>query len=105
MPFISSKETARKPGSLTTGDTDKVLLVGPSAPATKRGLAGSGAGGACGAGVEVGVADLAHDVGPRQVQKVVVALLIVVEGSPGAEAFFVEAIALDHRAVRPVLHQ
>src|SRR5260370_34013625 len=41
MPFISSKETARKPGSLTTGDTDKVLLVGPSAPATKRGLAGA----------------------------------------------------------------
>ena len=35
----SSKLTARKPGSLTSGDIEAVRLVGPSAPATKRRLA------------------------------------------------------------------
>ena len=33
----SSKLIARKPGSLTSGEMDAVLLVGPSTPATKRG--------------------------------------------------------------------
>ncbi len=36
----SSKRTLRAPGSLTSGDIDAVRLVGPSAPATKRGLSG-----------------------------------------------------------------
>src|SRR5438093_202948 len=36
----SSKRTLRAPGSLTSGEIDAVRLVGPSAPATKRGLAG-----------------------------------------------------------------
>ena len=36
----SSKVTARKPGSLTSGDIDAVRLVGPTAPATKRGRSG-----------------------------------------------------------------
>ena len=31
-----SKSISRKPGSLTSGDSDRVLLVGPIAPATKR---------------------------------------------------------------------
>ena len=30
----------RNEGSSTLGESDKVLLVGPSAPATKRGLSG-----------------------------------------------------------------
>ncbi len=36
----SSKLTLRKPGSLTSGEIVAVRLVGPSAPATKRGLSG-----------------------------------------------------------------
>jgi hypothetical protein len=36
----SSKLTLRKPGSLTSGEIDAVREVGPSTPATKRGLAG-----------------------------------------------------------------
>ena len=36
----SSKVTARKPGSLTSGDKDKVRLVGPIEPATNLGLLG-----------------------------------------------------------------
>ena len=38
--FIWSKVTARNAGSLTSGEIDSVLLVGPIAPATKRGLSG-----------------------------------------------------------------
>ncbi len=38
--FTSSNETARYPGSFTSGDNDKVLFIGPMAPATKRGLSG-----------------------------------------------------------------
>ncbi len=30
----------RKPGSLTSGEIEAVLLVGPSTPATKRGRSG-----------------------------------------------------------------
>jgi hypothetical protein len=37
----SSKEVLRKPGSLTSGEIDAVRLVGPTAPATKRGRDGS----------------------------------------------------------------
>ena len=37
----SSKVTARKPGLFTSGESDNVLLSGPIAPATNRGLAGS----------------------------------------------------------------
>jgi hypothetical protein len=36
----SSKLTLRAPGSLTSGEIDAVRLVGPIAPATKRGLSG-----------------------------------------------------------------
>ncbi len=36
----SSKLTLRNPGSLTSGEIVAVRLVGPSAPATKRGLSG-----------------------------------------------------------------
>ena len=36
----SSKLTLRKPGSLTSGEIDAVLVVGPSAPATHLGLSG-----------------------------------------------------------------
>ncbi len=36
----SSNVMLRKPGSLTSGEIDAVLLVGPSAPATKRGFSG-----------------------------------------------------------------
>ena len=32
----SAKLTARKPGSLTSGDSDAVLVVGPIEPATQR---------------------------------------------------------------------
>ncbi len=32
--------TLRAPGSLTSGEIDAVFGVGPSAPATKRGLSG-----------------------------------------------------------------
>ena len=53
----------------------------------------------------IGVADLAHDVGPREVQEVVVALLVVREVAAGAEAGLVEPVALDRGAVGPVLHQ
>ena len=38
--FIASNVIARKVGSLTSGEIDKVLFVGPSAPATKRGRSG-----------------------------------------------------------------
>src|SRR5262249_23741340 len=58
-----------------------------------------------GAGVDVGRADLAHHVGPRQIEQVVVALLVLVEVAAAAKAFFVETIGLDHRAVGPVLDQ
>ena len=36
----SSNVTLRAPGSLTSGEIDAVRLVGPSAPATKRGWSG-----------------------------------------------------------------
>jgi len=36
----ASKVMLRAPGSLTSGEIDAVRLVGPSAPATKRGLSG-----------------------------------------------------------------
>ena len=39
-PTSSSKVTLRAPGSLTSGEMDAVLGVGPSEPATKRGRSG-----------------------------------------------------------------
>ena len=36
----SSNVTLRKPGSFTSGESEAVRLVGPSTPATKRGLSG-----------------------------------------------------------------
>ncbi len=38
--FNSSKVMFRKPGLFTSGDREAVRLVGPKAPATKRGLSG-----------------------------------------------------------------
>ena len=38
--FIWSKVTARADGSFMSGEIDSVRLVGPSDPATKRGLCG-----------------------------------------------------------------
>ena len=38
----SSNVIARKPGSFTLGDKDKVLLVGPNAPATYFGIFANG---------------------------------------------------------------
>ena len=35
---MSSNVTTRRPGSLTSGDSEQLLLVGPRQPATKRGL-------------------------------------------------------------------
>jgi len=54
---------------------------------------------------DVGVADLTDDLGSRQVQKVVVALLVVREVAAAAVAGLIEAMGLDRGAVRPVLHQ
>src|SRR5262249_14523355 len=58
-----------------------------------------------GAGVDVLVADLGHDLGPRQVQEIVVALLVVRELATVAETGLVQPIGLDGGAVRAVLHK
>ena len=60
-----------------------------------------------GAGLEVGLVDLAHDVRPRQHQQVVVALEIlrVVLEALTPEFGLAQTVALDHRAHRAVEDQ
>ena len=119
---------------MTSGDSDSVLLVGPSAPATQRlpavgvgdladdprrgevdladqmlgaviGLADpvgvEGVGGEdVGAGVGEALRDLADQLGPGQVQEVVIALLVAAEVERAAIIGLAEPARLDLRCRR-----
>src|SRR6185369_12471467 len=93
-------------GDLGCGDVDLARHAGDAVVGLADGVGVEGVGGKqIGAGLDVVGADLAHDLGAREVEQVVVALLVVLERAAAAVARLIEAIGLDGGAVGAVLDQ